>query len=92
MYFQRICPCKHLNTDFNFLRYSILLFSRCAGAGHLRDDILYYSKQLKKFPDVDDEKQAYLMDMGIKALRLFFVFQEFSHGYILANWVFFFFN
>lgn len=42
---------------------------RCAGAGHLRDDILYYSKELEKFPDGDDEQRAYLMDMGIKALR-----------------------
>ena len=42
---------------------------RCAGAGHLRDDIYYYSKELEKFPDVDDENRVYLMDMGIKALR-----------------------
>ncbi|CAK9142264.1 unnamed protein product [Ilex paraguariensis] len=35
---------------------------------HLRDDILYYCKELEKFPD-DDEHRAYLMDMGIRALR-----------------------
>ncbi|BBG98528.1 hypothetical protein Prudu_007949 [Prunus dulcis] len=46
-----------------------VVIERCAGAGHLRDDILYYSKELEKFPDDDDEHQAYLMDMGIKALR-----------------------
>lgn len=46
---------------------------RCAGAGHLRDDIHYYSKELEKFPDGDDEHRAYLMDMGVKALRLVWV-------------------
>ncbi|KAB2612226.1 paladin-like [Pyrus ussuriensis x Pyrus communis] len=46
-----------------------IVIERCAGAGHLRDDILYYSKELKKFPDAEDEQRAYLMDMGIKALR-----------------------
>ncbi|KAK9950366.1 hypothetical protein M0R45_005859 [Rubus argutus] len=49
-----------------------ILIERCAGAGHLRDDILYYSKELEKFPDGDDEQRAYLMDMGIKALRRYF--------------------
>ncbi|KAM5558530.1 paladin [Rosa sericea] len=48
------------------------VIERCAGAGHLRDDILYYSKELEKFPDGDDEQRAYLMDMGIKALRRYF--------------------
>lgn len=43
---------------------------RCAGAGHLLDDILYYSKELAKLPVGDDEHQAYLMDVGVKALRL----------------------
>lgn len=42
------------------------------GAGHLRDDILDYSKELEKYDDDDDEHQAYLMDMGIKALRRYF--------------------
>lgn len=35
----------------------------------MRDDILYYSKELKKFPDDYDDRHACLMDMGIKALR-----------------------
>lgn len=46
-------------------------FYRCAGAGHLRDDILHFSEELQKCPnDDDDEQRAYLMDMGVKALRL----------------------
>ncbi|XP_077240412.1 metal ion-binding protein isoform X2 [Tasmannia lanceolata] len=44
----------------------------CAGAGHLRDDIFYYRKELEKCSDCDDEKRSYLMDMGIKALRRYF--------------------
>ncbi|KAJ1425576.1 Protein-tyrosine phosphatase-like [Sesbania bispinosa] len=48
------------------------IIERCAGAGHLRDDILYYSKEFEKFTDGDDEERAYLMDMGIKALRRYF--------------------
>lgn len=47
----------------------ILLFNRCAGAGHIRDDILHYRKELEKCSDADKEKRAYLMDMGIKPLR-----------------------
>ncbi|KAM2909331.1 hypothetical protein COP2_048747 [Malus domestica] len=46
-----------------------IVIERCAGAWHLRDEILYYSRELKKFPDAEDEQRAYLMDMGIKALR-----------------------
>ncbi|CAN6706174.1 unnamed protein product [Malus baccata var. baccata] len=49
-----------------------IVIERCAGAGHLRDDILYYSKELKKFPDADDEQRACVMDMGIKALKRYF--------------------
>ncbi|KAM6541335.1 hypothetical protein CsatB_005782 [Cannabis sativa] len=49
-----------------------LVIERCAGAGHLRDDIFHYSKELEKFPVLDDEQGAYLMDMGIKALRRYF--------------------
>lgn len=49
-----------------------IVIERCAGAGHLRDDILFYSKELEKFVDGDDEHRAYLMDMGIKALRRYF--------------------
>nr|GMD60850.1 paladin [Ipomoea batatas] len=46
------------------------VIERCAGAGHLREDIIYFTKELKKFPnDDDDEHRAYLMDMGIRALR-----------------------
>ncbi|KAH7578150.1 hypothetical protein JRO89_XS01G0346400 [Xanthoceras sorbifolium] len=46
-----------------------VIIERCAGAGHLRDDILLYSKELEKFLNHDDERRACLMDMGIKALR-----------------------
>ncbi|MFS8014137.1 putative protein-tyrosine phosphatase [Helianthus anomalus] len=49
------------------------IIERCAGAGHLRDDILFYSKELEKFEGNDDERKAYLMDMGIKALRRYFL-------------------
>ncbi|GLT68208.1 hypothetical protein SLA2020_404600 [Shorea laevis] len=49
-----------------------IVIERCAGAGHLRNDILDYSKELEKFPNVDDEHRAYLMDVGIKALRRYF--------------------
>ncbi|MED6109871.1 hypothetical protein PIB30_037528 [Stylosanthes scabra] len=49
-----------------------IVIERCAGAGHIRDDILHYSKAFQKFTDDDDEKRAYLMDMGIKALRRYF--------------------
>ncbi|XP_044494094.1 paladin-like isoform X3 [Mangifera indica] len=49
-----------------------IVIERCAGAGHLRDDILHFSEELQKFPNDDDEQRAYLMDMGIKALRRYF--------------------
>ncbi|KAH1107088.1 hypothetical protein J1N35_010856 [Gossypium stocksii] len=49
-----------------------IIIERCAGAGHIRDDILHYSKELEEVPDDDDEHRAYLMDMGIKALRRYF--------------------
>ncbi|OVA13484.1 hypothetical protein BVC80_379g10 [Macleaya cordata] len=45
-----------------------IVIERCAGAGHLRDDILYYRKQLEKCTNGDDENRSYLEDMGIKAL------------------------
>ncbi|GKU98379.1 hypothetical protein SLEP1_g11390 [Rubroshorea leprosula] len=48
-----------------------VVIERCAGAGHLREDILHYSKELEKVPD-DDERRAYAIDMGIKALRRYF--------------------
>ncbi|KAJ4969553.1 hypothetical protein NE237_016254 [Protea cynaroides] len=49
-----------------------LIIERCAGAGNLRDDILYYRQELEKCTDGDDENRACLMDMGIKALRRYF--------------------
>ncbi|GAV64973.1 hypothetical protein CFOL_v3_08488 [Cephalotus follicularis] len=49
-----------------------IVIERCAGAGHSRDDIFEYIKELEKFPGGDDEQRAYLMDMGIKALRRYF--------------------
>ncbi|XVF22236.1 hypothetical protein REPUB_Repub12eG0156200 [Reevesia pubescens] len=49
-----------------------VIIERCAGAGHLRDDILHYCKELEEVPNDDDEHRAYLMDMGIKALRRYF--------------------
>ncbi|KAH8517096.1 hypothetical protein H0E87_005155 [Populus deltoides] len=49
-----------------------IIIEKCAGAGHLRDDIHYYIKELWKFPDSDDEQRACLLDMGIKALRRYF--------------------
>ncbi|KAL6500192.1 hypothetical protein OROHE_025558 [Orobanche hederae] len=44
------------------------VIDRCAGAGHLRDDILYYSKELEKLSNDRHEHRAYLVDMGVKAL------------------------
>ncbi|CAL9065489.1 unnamed protein product [Musa banksii] len=49
-----------------------MIIERCAGAGHLRDDILHYKKEFDKCPSDDDESRSYLMDMGIKALRRYF--------------------
>ncbi|XVE73576.1 hypothetical protein DITRI_Ditri11bG0129700 [Diplodiscus trichospermus] len=48
-----------------------IILERCAGAGHLRDDILHYSNE-HEVADDDDEHQAYLVDRGIKALRQYF--------------------
>lgn len=48
------------------------IIERCAGAGHSREDILYYIKELKFSGNKDDDHQAYLMDMAIKALRRYF--------------------
>ncbi|RAL42001.1 hypothetical protein DM860_018175 [Cuscuta australis] len=49
------------------------VIERCAGAGHLREDIVHFATELKKFPnDGEDEHRAYLMDMGIRALRRYF--------------------
>ncbi|XP_076895977.1 uncharacterized protein LOC143548775 isoform X1 [Bidens hawaiensis] len=60
-----------------------IFIERCAGAGHLRDDILFYSKELEKFDGNDDERKAYIMDMGIKALRRYFLlimFRSYLYG------------
>lgn len=67
-----------------FVLFCSLYVNRCAGAGHLRDDIFYYSKELEKFPDVDDEQGAYLMDMGIKALRYLMLVLN-----VLVSWMLF---
>lgn len=48
------------------------LIEWCSDAGNLWDDILYYQKELLNCPGDDDESRAYLMDMGIKALRRYF--------------------
>lgn len=47
-----------------------MIIDKCAGAGHLRDDILYLKKQLETC--ADEELRSYLLDMGIKALRRYF--------------------
>ncbi|XP_075094031.1 uncharacterized protein LOC107778927 [Nicotiana tabacum] len=49
-----------------------IVIERCAGAGHLREDIVEYAKELEKNLDEDEERRAYLMDMGIRALRRYF--------------------
>ncbi|ONK62990.1 uncharacterized protein A4U43_C07F10250 [Asparagus officinalis] len=59
-----------------------IIIERCAGAGHLRDDILSYKKRLEKSCNDDDETRTYLMDMGIKALRRYFfliTFRSYLH-------------
>nr|XP_027099730.1 paladin-like isoform X1 [Coffea arabica] len=60
------------------------VIERCAGAGHLRDDIFYYAKELEKLPDDDDENRAYLTDMGTKALRRYFFLITFR-SYLYCN-------
>jgi len=47
-----------------------MIIDKCAGAGHLRDDILDHKKKLETC--VDEERRSYLLDMGIKALRRYF--------------------
>lgn len=59
------------------------VIDRCAGAGHLRDDILYYSKELEKLSIDSDEQRAHLVDMGVKALRRYFfliAFRSYTHS------------
>lgn len=48
------------------------VIERCAGAGHLGEDIVQYSQELERKLDDDEEHRAYLMDMGIRALRRYF--------------------
>ncbi|XP_028770949.1 paladin isoform X2 [Neltuma alba] len=57
-----------------------IIIERCAGAGHLRNDIMYYRKEFEKFTDGDDEERAHLMDMGVKALRHDFGENYTTHG------------
>ncbi|CAO2826691.1 unnamed protein product [Amaranthus hypochondriacus] len=45
------------------------IIDRCAGAGHIREDIVHYTKELKEAGDGNEE---YLIDMGVKALRRYF--------------------
>ncbi|RHN49114.1 putative protein-tyrosine phosphatase [Medicago truncatula] len=61
-----------------------IVIERCAGAGHIRDDILYYIREFEKFTDDDDEERAYLFDMGIKALRRYFFLITFR-SYLYCN-------
>lgn len=62
--------CMHLSGRLTLGFVSLL--SRSSGAGHLRDDILYYRKELQKIYNFEEkeEHRSYLLDMGIKALRL----------------------
>ncbi|KHN43392.1 Paladin [Glycine soja] len=61
-----------------------IVIERCSGAGHIREDILYYNGEFEKFTDDDDEERAYLMDMGIKALRRYFFLITFR-SYLYCN-------
>lgn len=61
---------QFLSLDPSSLIVCLFCLQRCAGAGHIREDIVYYTKELKKGCDGNDEHEAYLIDMGIKALRL----------------------
>lgn len=49
-----------------------VVIDRCGGAGHLRDDIFEYMRQLDKFTNVEDERRYFVLDMGINALRRYF--------------------
>ncbi|CAN4112701.1 unnamed protein product [Withania somnifera] len=48
------------------------VIERCAGAGHLGEDIVHYSQKWERKSEEDEECRAYLMDMGITALRRYF--------------------
>ncbi|ERN03230.1 hypothetical protein AMTR_s00003p00177190 [Amborella trichopoda] len=64
------------------------VIDRCAGAGHLRNDILYYKKKLEKSAHLDEESRSYLMDMGIKALRRYFyliTFRSYLYSTLSGN-------
>ncbi|MQL95031.1 hypothetical protein Taro_027696 [Colocasia esculenta] len=60
-----------------------VVIERCAGAGHLRDDILHYKEELEKCHSDDEEMKSYFLDMGIKALRRYFyliTFRSYLHS------------
>ncbi|XP_057829529.2 uncharacterized protein LOC131040594 isoform X1 [Cryptomeria japonica] len=63
-----------------------VVIDRCAGAGHLRNDILYYKKLLEEC--VDDDDRSYLSDMGIKALRRYFfliAFRSYLYSHVALH-------
>ncbi|KAG0594286.1 hypothetical protein M758_UG064500 [Ceratodon purpureus] len=49
-----------------------VVIDRCGGAGHLRDDIFQYMRELDEFPSVEDDRRYLVLDMGINALRRYF--------------------
>ncbi|KAL8144431.1 hypothetical protein V2J09_017463 [Rumex salicifolius] len=49
------------------------IIERCAGAGHVRNDIFNCIQELKKIREGDEEQKAYLSDLGVKALRRYFL-------------------
>ncbi|XP_074303708.1 uncharacterized protein LOC141638201 isoform X2 [Silene latifolia] len=48
------------------------IIERCVGAGNIHDDIVSYTVELKQACTGNEERQAYLIDMGVKALRRYF--------------------
>lgn len=48
------------------------IIERCAGAGHIRDDIVHHTRELKEACYGSEEHRAYVTDMGVKALRRYF--------------------
>ncbi|TYI00405.1 hypothetical protein ES332_A11G132600v1 [Gossypium tomentosum] len=58
---------------------------QCAGTRHLRADILHYSKELEKVPSDDDENRAYIMDMGVKGMRLRYFFLITFRSYLYST-------
>ncbi|KAH9319094.1 hypothetical protein KI387_020863 [Taxus chinensis] len=47
-----------------------IVIDKCAGAGHLRNDIFYHRKKFQEC--VEEEEKSHHLDMGIKALRRYF--------------------